>query len=218
MDDKVVEEELPHNTRNKKKQRPAEKAARAKRPKIVYEDLTADATNWVFLTSQPDYYPPFLEFMSFLDNKEYEKGKTFTKARLLKIYPKHILAFLTYKALGKANRMPADRPKYARSSHIGNIKMKISQFMPSGAAWVDLANGKGHGNPTWHKSINNLIADIVQFEIRGGGAPSQDVCPLTIAEFEKELEMLRKHKDAVMRKRNHSLVYTSFILLQEQMM
>ena len=30
--------------------------------------------------------------------------------------------------------------------------------MPSGAAWVDLPSGVGHGNPTRHKSINKLIA------------------------------------------------------------
>ena len=205
-DDNHVEEEakedVPHNTRNKKQRRPAKQSSRAKRPKIVYEDTTADATNWVFPTNQPDYYSPFLEFMGFLDNKKYVKGQTFTKARLLKIYPKHVLAYLTYKAFGTTKRTPQDRPKYGRASHIGNIKMKISHFMPSGAAWVELANGKGHGNPTRHKSINALIAEIVQFETRGEGAPSQDVRPLTIAEFEKELELLRKHKDPVVRKRN----------------
>ena len=67
---------------------------------------------------------------------------------------------------------------------------------------MELANGKGHGNPTRHKSINALIAEIVQAETRGEGAPSHDVRPLTIAEFEKELELLRKHKDPVVRKRN----------------
>jgi hypothetical protein len=194
------------NDNNEEKEPPAKRAKTKKkrptRPDVVYEDLTADATEWVFPTDYPDYLSPFLEFMGFVDNKTYTKGQTFSKNQLLKLYPKHVLAFLTYKAFGVAKRKPEDRPKYARASHIKNIKMKISHFMPSGSAWVDLANGKGHGNPTRHKSINQLIADIIQFETRGEGADSHDVRPMTIPEYEMELELFRKQKDPVVRKRN----------------
>ena len=176
---------------------------RPDRPDIVYEDLTTDATEWVFpAAQQPTYLAPFLEFMGFLNNAQYDKSKTFTKAELLKICPKHVLAFLTYKAFGTTKRASESRPTYARSTHIKNLKMKISYYMPSGAAWVDLENGSGHGNPTRHKSVNKLIADIIQFETRGEGADAHDVRDMTIQEFEKELELFRSHKDVLCKYRN----------------
>jgi hypothetical protein len=181
---------------------PKKKAKRPARPDIVYEDLTADATAWTFPTDKPKYMSPFLEFMGFLHNTSYKNGKTFTKSELLKIYPKHVLAFLTYKAFGKTKRTPNDKPTYARSNHIKNIKMKLSYFMPSGAAWVDIDGGIGHGNPTRHKSINKLIADIIKFETRGEGADSHDVRDMTVAEFEKELEIFRSQKDTMCKYRN----------------
>ena len=58
--------------------------------------------------------------------------------------------------------------------------MKISYFMPSGSPWVDLPDGMGNGNPTWHKSINKLIANIIQFEIQDEGAEGCDVRYMTI--------------------------------------
>jgi hypothetical protein len=113
-----------------------------------------------------------------------------------------VLSFLTHKAFGKTRREEDDRPTYARSNHIKNIKMKISHYMPSGAAWVDLADGSGHGNPTKHKAINNLIADIVQFEVRGEGSESKDVRDMTMAEVDKELEPFRQSRDELCRYRN----------------
>jgi hypothetical protein len=80
--------------------------------------------------------------------------------------------------------------------------MKLSHYMPSGSPWVDLANGKGHGNPTQHKTSNKLIADIVQFETRGERAEAHDVRDMTVSEFEKELELFRQHKDPLCRYRN----------------
>ena len=180
----------------------AKKSKRPARPDVQYEDVTMDATEWVFPTDKPKYLAPFLEFMGFIDNKKYEKSHQFTKAELLQIQPKHVLAFLTYKAFGKTKRGSEDRPKYARSNHIKNIKMKLSYYMPSGQAWVDLENGKGHGNPTRHKSINKLIADIILFETREEGADAHDVRPMTVPEFEKELELFRSHKDALCKYRN----------------
>jgi hypothetical protein len=61
--------------------------------------------------------------------------------------------------------------------------------MPSGSPWVDLPDGTGHGNPTQHKTINRLIGNIVQFETRGEGADAHDVRDMTVAEFEKEMEL-----------------------------
>jgi hypothetical protein len=71
--------------------------------------------------------------------------------------------------------------------------MKLSHYMPSATPWVDsLTGGRGHGNPTKHKSINMLIADIIQFKIREEGAGGQDVRDMTVEELEKELELFRQ--------------------------
>jgi hypothetical protein len=183
---------------------PSPKPKRRKiRPDVTYEEVAgASATDWSFPTDRPKYITTFIEFMNFIHNKNWTKSKTFSQAELLKLTPKHVLAFLTYKAFGKTTRSPEDKPTYGRSNHIKNIKMKLSHYMPSGSAWVDLANGQGHGNPTQHKTINTLIADIVQFETRGEGAEAHDVRDMTVSEFEKELELFRQHNDPLCRYRN----------------
>jgi hypothetical protein len=172
------------------------KQKRFARPVANYEDdPTEDPSSWTFPDNRPEYFNTFLEFMSFIDNKTYTRilCPTFTKERLLSLQPKHVLAFLTHKAFGKSKRTPEDRPKYGRSNHIKNIKMKLSHYMPSATPWVDsLTGGRGHGNPTKHKSINMLIADIIQFEIREEGAGGQDVRDMTVEELEKELELFRQ--------------------------
>jgi hypothetical protein len=187
---------------NELEEEPAPKR-RKKRPDATYtETAGGGATDWTFPSDKPEYKSTFIEFMNFISNKSYAKSKTFTQAELLKLTPKAVLAFLTYKAFGKTERIPEDKPSYGRSNHIKNIKMKLSYFMPSGSPWVDLPNGTGHGNPTQHKTINKLIADVVQFETRGEGAEAHDVRDMTVAEFEKELELLREHKDPLCRYRN----------------
>ena len=52
--------------------------------------------------------------------------------------------------------------------------------MPSGSPWIDLPDGTGYGNPTRHKSINKLIADIIQHEVQGNGSDSRDVKDMTM--------------------------------------
>ena len=74
--------------------------------------------------------------------------------------------------------------------------------MPSGSPWVDLPDGTGNGNPTRHKSINKLIADMIQFEIRDEGAEGRDVRDMTVEEFQKEMELFHEHKDPICRYRN----------------
>ena len=177
---------------------------RPPRPDVTYLDVPGDgATDWSFPVDKPKYLAPFLEFMRFIHNKEYTKGNTFTQSELLRITPKQVLAFLTYKAFGKTKRNPQDKPTFGRSNHIKNLKMKISYFMPSGSSWVDLPDGSGHGNPTQHKTINKLVADIVQFETRGEGSDSRDVRDMTVAEFEKEMELFRmKTNDPIICYRN----------------
>jgi hypothetical protein len=133
--------------------KPAPKKRKKKkaRPDATYEeDPSADPSNWNFPWDRPEYLSTFLEFMSFVESKEHTKESTFTKEQLIRLQPKHVLAFLTHKAFGSTTRKPEDKPEYARSNHIKNIKMKLSYYMPSGAPWVDLPNGKGHGNPTCH--------------------------------------------------------------------
>jgi len=189
-----------NNERTKKKRK---KAPRPARPDVEYEDTPGtDATNWVFPRDKPQYLPPFLEFMRFIRNTGFDRDHTFTKVELLSLKPKHVRAFLTYKAFGKITKKPEDKPIHGRSNHIKNMKMKISHFMPSGAPWVDLPDGSGYGNPTRHKSINALIAEIIQFETRGEGSESRDVRDMSNAEFRKELELFREHKDPICRYRN----------------
>ena len=187
------------------KKKPTKKKKKAPRPSANYkDDATADPSSWTFPTNRPAYVSTFLEFMSFVDSREYTRNDIpqFTKAKLLTIKPKHVLAFLTHKAFGKTKRKQEDQPVHARSNHIKNMKMKISHFMPNGAPWVDLPDGSGHGNPTRHKSINQLIGDIVKFEIRGEGSEAKDVRDMTIPEFTKELELLREENDPICRFRN----------------
>jgi hypothetical protein len=166
---------------------PAPKKAPMKqkeRPAVTYtEDRTTDPSSWTFPDDKPEYLAQFMDFMGFIDNKTYEKNQAFSKERLLELQPKHVLAYLTHKAFGTTKQKPEDRPTYARSNHIKNIKMKLSYFMPSGAPWADLPNGTGHGNPTRHKAINMLIVDIIQFEVRREGSDSRDVRDMTAPEF-----------------------------------
>ena len=182
----------PSPAEGNKKKRKATKttAKKAARPAANYkDDVATDPTSWTFPTQNSGYLNNFLEFMSFVDNKTYTREDTaqFTKEKLLSIKPKHVLAFLTHKAFGTTKRKQEDRPVHARSNHIKNMKMKISYFMPNGSPWVDLPDGKCHGNPTRHKSINQLIGDIVKFEIRGEGSEARDVRDMTLPEFQKEL-------------------------------
>jgi hypothetical protein len=95
-----------------------------------------------------------------------------------------------YKAFGKVDVGPKDQPIYTRSNSIKELKNWISFFMPSGSTWVDLPDGTGYGNPTQHKSINDLIKLVVKFESYGEGAEFRDVRDMVMAEFKKELEVL----------------------------
>ena len=190
--------EKAQETRTKKK-----KASRPIRPEVVYEeDPTADPTSWTFPVDKPEYLPTFLELMNFIDNEKYTKSSSFTKEQVSKLQPKHILAFLTHKAFGKTRRLPDDKPTFARSNHIKNMKMKLSHFMPSASPWAEFPGSGGHGNPTRHKSINKLIEDIIKFETRGEGSASRDVRDMTMPEFEKELELFRRSKEPICRYRN----------------
>jgi hypothetical protein len=173
------------------------------RPTVRYEELPGGtATDWHFPTDKPEYITTFLEFMSFIHNKAYDKSHTFTRAELLKVTPKQFLAFVTYKAFGKTRYGPEDRPTFGRLNHIKNIKMKVSYYMPSGSPWIDLPDGSGHGNPTKHKTINKLINDIIQFETRGEGAEAHDVRDMSVQEFKKELELFWRHTDPLCKYRN----------------
>jgi hypothetical protein len=182
---------------------PKKKKQKVNRPKVTYEETPGgSATEWTFPSDKPEYLSCFIEFISFIHNKQYVKTHTFTRTELLQITPKQFLAFVTYKAYGKTRIGSEDKPKFARSNHIKNIKMKVSYYMPSGSPWVDLPDGSGHGNPTKHKSINKLINNIIQLETRGEGSEAHDVRDMTVAEFEKELELFRQHTDPLCRYRN----------------
>ena len=61
---------------------------------------------------------------------------------------------------------------------------------------------KGQGNPTQHKTINKLIANIVQFEARGEDAEAHDVQDMTVFKFEKQLKLFQQHKDPLCCSRN----------------
>ena len=185
------------NPKSNPKSKPA---VRLEAPK--YTELPGtDDTNWVYPV-RPGYQAPMVEFMNYVQGATFTKAKIFTKTELLRLKPKHVSAFLNFKAYGMAKPSTASRPKFARASHIKNLKVKISHFMPSAQPWVNLPDGSGYGNPTKHKLVNLLVKKIEEFEAKGEGASAKDVRDMTLPEFEKELELLRRHKDPVINKRN----------------
>ena len=151
--------------------------------------------NWI-MPMKAKYEGYLCHFMAFIHSlpERYPKGTTFTRAQLLQIHPQHILDWLAFKAYGKADYDidAGDRPKFARASHLEQIKKGISFFMPNhDNPWMN-----GEGNPTKHRTLRVIIDQVKVFEVRGQGAPSKAKRAMTIPEFKCELALLdRKGKE-----------------------
>lgn len=148
---------------------------------------------WTMPTNST-YQGPLMYFMAFAHNQEfpnYPKGTVFTRAQLLQIQPQHVHDWLAQKAFHKVDYSVenGDKPIYARSSSLDYLKKSISFFMPNhDPHWCN-----NQGNPTKHNMHRKLIDLVKLCEVRGEGADSKTKRALTIPEFLKELEMLRKH-------------------------
>ena len=154
----------------------------------------AFAVNEHWTMPRNDKYEDTLCFcMAFAHNRDfprYKKGTIFSRKMLEELKPQHIRNWLAQRAFHKVDYSLAagDRPIHARSSAIEFAKKAVSFFMPDNAPqWCN-----GHGNPTKHQMHRTLINDIKTCEVRGEGAPSCVKRPLTMPEFMKQLEMIRK--------------------------
>jgi hypothetical protein len=142
----------------------------------------------------PKYESPLCYLMAFAHNRDfprYPKDTVFTRAQLLQLQPQHIHDFLAQKAFNKIDYSieNGDRPVHARSSTLDFLKKAFSFFMPNhDPQWCN-----NQGNPTKHNMHRKLIDLVKLYEVRGEGADSHTKRALTMAEFYKELEMLRTH-------------------------
>jgi hypothetical protein len=138
------------------------------------------------------YEHSLCNLMAYAHNREfarYPKGTLFTREQLLQLKPQHLRNWMAKKAFGKVDYSidRGDRPIHARSSYLEFQKKAVSFFMPDNAPhWCN-----GQGNPTKHAMHRTLLAVIKKCEVRGEGADPKAKRALTIAEFDKELEMLR---------------------------
>jgi hypothetical protein len=132
-------------------------------------------------------------FMGFVHGRSsrYPKGTTFTRSQLLELQPRHVHDWLAKKAFGKVEYSVAngDRPTSARASHLEQLKKGVSFFMVNhNPAWCN-----NQGNPTKDNSLRKLIDEVKLLEVRGEGSKPRAKRALTLTEFRKQLEMLRRH-------------------------
>jgi hypothetical protein len=112
--------------------------------------------------------------------------------------------WLNKRAYGVPNPGPDDKPLNGRSSSLWKAKSGISVFHPNQhAPWIE---GRW-GNPTLHKSINELIKKVLQLERRGLGAKANVRRGYSLAEFKKVVELLRRQEDF-----NHHYKYCTMTL------
>lgn len=112
------------------------------------------------------------------------------------------------KAFGKVdwNFDAGEWPIFYRSSSMEMSKKSLSYFMPNNhPSWCN-----GQGNPTKSDVVNKLIVFVRRCEVHKQGAPSKAKRALTQAEFRKEMELLRKHKDNF----DHQVTFRSLGLYQ----
>jgi hypothetical protein len=110
----------------------------------------------------------------------------YTRAELTAITPNVLRRYFEIVAYGQPNPA-AILPAKVRHTYIEMQKKAISFFMP--AKDQQWRHGIG-GNPTKSQAINALIAEMKRQEVRQRGVPSRAVRPVTVAEFEKQLEIL----------------------------
>ncbi len=126
-------------------------------------------------TTYPNNDKPYkaylVEMMTFLDNEAYPPDQNFSVEGLCHICADDVANYLKWKAFGEANPSQMTRPMKARSSTLADAKKAISHFIPNHRPdWDDM---NLTGNPTKSAVVNDVIAKVKKFEVRGEGVPSQ---------------------------------------------
>jgi hypothetical protein len=154
-------------------------------------DDDASEDDWVYGENKK-HQSYMVNFMRFKDGVHYAKDTYFTKEQLLAIRPVHVRRWLNQLAYHKTAPTPDDKPVHYRSGSLKKAKGGISFFHPNKhVPWVDPHGG----NPTQHRSINELIQKVAKAEVRGIGKKANDKRAYTREEFQKKIELFRKQQD-----------------------
>ena len=146
-----------------------------------------------------------VHFMRFKDGVNYAKNHRFEKEDLLAIRPMHVRRWLNQLAYHTPTPGPDDRPLYYRSGSLKKAKGGISFFHPNKhSPWIDPHGG----NPTQHRSINELIQKVAKAEVRGLGRKANDKRPYTREEFQTKMDLFRQRRQDF----NHNVKYPMITL------
>ncbi|KAK1737232.1 hypothetical protein QTG54_012099 [Skeletonema marinoi] len=139
------------------------------------------------------YFDYMCDLMTFFHKPDepYPPTKVFTREELLLLTPKVVRDWMAMKTFGKLDYGPGDQSLGARYHTLGYMKKAVSWFMPNKRpGWCD-----GRGNPTKSDAVNKIIADVKVKESRKMGAKSRVKRPLTKAEFDLEMKLMREQPD-----------------------
>eukprot|EP00985_Skeletonema_marinoi_P019559 scaffold11256_cov65-Skeletonema_marinoi.AAC.1 len=139
------------------------------------------------------YFDYMCDLMTFFHKPDepYPPTKVFTREELLLLTPKVVRDWMAMKTFGKLDYGPGDKSLGARYHTLGYMKKAVSWFMPNKRpGWCD-----GRGNPTKSDAVNKIIADVKLKESRKMGAKSRVKRPLTKAEFDLEMKLMREQPD-----------------------
>ena len=168
----------PSSKRRKKSDRPANEG--------IITTLDVTPTVAPKLQAKPikkQYQGHFIEFMEFWQKREYADDQEFDPETLRAIRPHDVVMWMHHKAYGKTNvnyQTYADKPKYARHSHLLKAKSAISYYMPDPEPWNDKHQC---GNPTRSPRVNSVLKRINEMEAKDLGAPSKEKRDMRDEEF-----------------------------------
>lgn len=157
----------------------------------VREDASSSDDDWTYPKSAK-HQPYIVSLFSFMDQMTYPKDTRFSKEKLLSIRPHHVRKWLCQRAYGKPIPEEGDHPTMQRSGSLKKAKSGVSFFHPDKhVPWLE---GRG-GNPTIHRSINDLISKVSAFETRGLGRKGNKKRPYSREEYFKILDLFREKDD-----------------------
>jgi hypothetical protein len=179
------EEEAPTDDEDEEEDEEEHQEEEEDRPTSEEED------DWVY-PSNKKHQSYLVKCMRFTKNAHFDKNHRFTKADLLSLRPVHIRRWLNQLAYHTPTPGPDDKPTHYRSGSLKKAKGGVSFFHPNKhVPWME---NRG-GNPTQHRSINELIQRVKKFETRGQGKKANDKRPYTREEFRKKIEIFRSNND-----------------------
>jgi hypothetical protein len=166
-------------------------------------DEEGSVDDWVYGENKK-HQSYMVKFMSYKNNTVYPHDRQFTKEEILAIRPGHVRRWLNQLAYHTPTPGPNDKPLYYRSGSLKKAKGGVSFFHPNKhVPWLEPHGG----NPTQHRSINELIAKVRKAETRGIGKKPNDKRPYTREEFQLKIELFRKCADW-----NHYTKYVAMTL------